>query len=107
MGTESDLKKEQEMYELAERAFNRANEDFLKNRIDRINSVFDEYGIHNFYISYSGGKDSTVLSRLIDVAVPDNHIPRVFVRTGLELNSVVEFVKAKAKKDYRIHIISP
>ena len=84
-----------------------APEEILKNRIFKINQVFNQFDIKNFAISYSGGKDSNVLSELIDLAVPGNHIPRVFMHTGIELNAVVDFVKQKQKEDYRIHIIRP
>ncbi len=79
----------------------------LGERVKSITRVFDNFGIDNFYISYSGGKDSNVLDKLIDVAVPNNHIPRVFMHTGLELNAVVDFVKDKVDSDYRLHIITP
>ena len=37
---------------------------------------------NNAYISFSGGKDSTILHYLIDLALPNNKIPRVFINTG-------------------------
>lgn len=98
---------EAELKAIAERAFDLANQDFLKDRIARVNEVVEQYGINNFYVSYSGGKDSNVVSKLIDIALPDNHIPRVFIYTGIELNSVVEFVKELQAKDNRIHIVTP
>ena len=74
------------------------NEHMLENRIFKINAVFNQFGINNFYISYSGGKDSNVLSKLIDEACPGNHIPRVFMHTGIELNSVFDFVKRERER---------
>ena len=53
------------------------NEFLLFDRITKIKSVVNQYGEDNFYISFSGGKDSTVLSALVDMALPDNNIPRV------------------------------
>ena len=43
------------------------------------------------YISFSGGKDSTVLLDLVRRLYPD--VPAIFVNTGLEFPEVVEFVK--------------
>lgn len=83
------------------------NEFLLFDRITKIQSVINQYGEDNFYISYSGGKDSTVLHELVDMALPDNRIPRVYANTGIELNMVRDFVKAKAEKDGRIIIVKP
>ena len=48
-------------------------------------------------ISYSGGRDSNVLSRMVDEAIPENRIPRVFTNTGLEYIEMVNFVKKLAE----------
>ena len=79
----------------------------LYERINKIQNTFHQYGIENFYVSFSGGKDSTVLSELIDEAVPGNEIPRVFCDTGIELNMARDFVRKKAETDSRIQIIQP
>lgn len=54
------------------------NELILFDRINIIRDVVNKYGEENFYISFSGGKDSTVLHYLVDEALPSNKIPRVF-----------------------------
>ena len=43
------------------------------------------------YISFSGGKDSTVLLDLVRSEFPDD--PAVFINTGLEYPEIVDFVK--------------
>lgn len=83
------------------------NENLLKDRIEKIQSVIKKYGEENFYISFSGGKDSTVLSALIDIALPNNEIPRVYANTGIELNMIRDFVLELQKTDNRIVIIKP
>lgn len=83
------------------------NEFLLFDRLQKIKSVVNQYGEENFYISFSGGKDSTVLSELVDMALPDNKIPRVYANTGIELNMVRDFVLDKAKVDDRIIILKP
>lgn len=82
-------------------------EFLLEDRIVKIKSVFEKYGEENFYISFSGGKDSTVLSALVDLAVPDNKIPRVYCNTGIEYKMIFEFVSKKAELDNRFIILKP
>lgn len=83
------------------------NELLLQDRCDKIKQVIDKYGEENFYLSFSGGKDSTVLSWLIDYALPDNTIPRVYANTGIELNMIRDFVFNMAKDDDRVVILKP
>ena len=64
----------------------------LFDRIEVIKTTSNKYGEGNFYISFSGGKDSTVLSHLVDMAIPNNNIPRVFIDTGIEYLAIREFV---------------
>ena len=83
------------------------NEFILIDRIDSIKKIINKYGIENFVISFSGGKDYTVLSKLIDIAIPNNEIPRVFINTGIEYRAIVDFVHEKMKKDKRFIEIKP
>ena len=82
------------------------NEFLLADRIAKIKSMNELYDLeNNAYISFSGGKDSTVLSHLIDEALPNNKIPRVYLNTGIEYKSVVSFVERERERDCRIQII--
>ena len=84
------------------------NELLLFDRIEVIKTANEKYDLeNNAYISFSGGKDSTVLHYLIDQALPNNRIPRVFINTGIEYNDIVSFVKSMAEKDDRFIIITP
>lgn len=83
------------------------NELLLEDRLQKIRQIVDKYGEDNFYISFSGGKDSTVLSALVDMALPGNQIPRVYANTGIELNMIRDFVFDMAKSDNRVFIIQP
>lgn len=57
----------------------------LSDRITKIRSMNESYDLlNNSYIAYSGGKDNNVLSTLIDLALPNNKIPRVYSDTGIE-----------------------
>lgn len=80
----------------------------LFDRIEKIKSINEQYDLeNNSYISFSGGKDSTILHYLIDMALPNNMIPRVFINTGIEYSDIVNFVKELASKDNRFVIIKP
>lgn len=57
----------------------------------RIEEFVRYMGQENVYISFSGGKDSTVLLHLVRSLYPD--LPAVFSNTGLEFPEVVEFAK--------------
>lgn len=83
------------------------NEFLTFDRIVKIRSTVEKYDEKSFYISFSGGKDSTVLSHLVDLALPGNNIPRVFADTGIEYNAVKEYVLEKQSTDKRIIIIKP
>lgn len=77
----------------------------VADRVQKIKSINDKFDLeNNSYISFSGGKDSTVLSALVDIALPGNKIPRVFINTGIEYKAIVEFVKSVAEKDSRFII---
>lgn len=80
-------------------------EDYELTLFDRLNVIKDtinKYGEDKFYIAFSGGKDSAVLHYLIDMAVPNNQIPRVYVDTGIGLNMIDEFVRKLSENDKRI-----
>ena len=74
------------------------NEFLLADRIAKIKSTIEKYGEENFYISFSGGKDSTVLSALVDMALPGNTIPRVYANTGIEYKLILEFVERERER---------
>ena len=57
----------------------------------RIREWVREYGTSGVYVSFSGGKDSTVLLHIVRNLYPD--IEAVFVNTGLEYPEIQQFVK--------------
>ena len=83
------------------------NELLLADRLGVIKDTISKYGEENFYVSFSGGKDSTVVSYLLDMAIPGNTIPRVFINTGIEYKKIVDFVRNKKAKDDRFIEILP
>ena len=82
------------------------NDFILFDRIEVIKKTIEKYGEENFYISFSGGKDSTVLHHLIDEAIPGNKIPRVFMNTGIEYNDIRRFVEELTENDFRFVILN-
>ena len=82
-------------------------EFMLQDRIAKIQAINEQFDLeHNAHISFSGGKDSTVLTHLIDLALPNNKIPRIYANTGIEYNDMVKFVKSIAAKDDRFIILN-
>lgn len=74
----------------------------------RIEELYHEtYG--HCYVSFSGGKDSTVLLALIKMCeevwtIPEGSIPAVFSNTGIELGVTVDFVKW-VKENYYSNVV--
>lgn len=83
------------------------NEFILEDRKMKVRSLIEEYGEENCYISYSGGKDSTVVSKIADLALPGNKIPRVYKDTGIEYPQMRKFVKSLCEKDNRFIYLKP
>ena len=72
----------------------------------RIRQWVEYYGDDGVYVSFSGGKDSTVLLDLVRQMYPN--VTAVFVDTGLEYPEIREFVKTfsnvvwlKPKKNFK------
>jgi 3'-phosphoadenosine 5'-phosphosulfate sulfotransferase (PAPS reductase)/FAD synthetase len=57
----------------------------------KIEKIIEDKGIENVAVSFSGGKDSTVLKHLVESIEPS--IKSVFCNTGVEYESIVTFVK--------------
>lgn len=84
----------------------------ITKAMERIESLFYETN-GKCYISFSGGKDSTVILALIKMCesiytIPKNAIPAVFSNTGIELGATVEFVMWVKENWYEnVQIIRP
>lgn len=57
----------------------------------RIVDWVNEFGVNGVYVSFSGGKDSTVLLHIVREIFPE--VEAVFVNTGLEYPAIQHFVK--------------
>lgn len=60
----------------------------------RLREAIDRYGVDGLYLSFSGGKDSTVLKHIIEQIT--DQIPSVFVNTGLELPQITSFAQERS-----------
>ena len=84
----------------------------ITEAMHRIEELYNETD-GKCYVSFSGGKDSTVLLALIKMCediltIPPNGIPAVFSNTGIELGVTVDFVKWCKENWYpNIQIIRP
>ena len=65
---------------------------------DRIRQWIQTYGESGVYVSFSGGKDSTVLLHLVREDYPN--VKAVFVDTGLEYPEIRQFVKTFDNVDW-------
>lgn len=81
------------------------NEFLLQDRLQKIRSMNEQYNLEaNAYLSFSGGRDSTILHHLLDEALPGNKIPRVYINTGIEYKEVLKFVRSLQERDPRVII---
>ena len=79
-----------------------------QDRLAKIRAINEQHNLYEYgAISFSGGKDSRVASELVDEALPNNEIPRIFVDTGIEYQAIRKYVYELAKVDKRIVIIKP
>jgi len=87
-------------------------DDRIRDACHRIEELYYETG-GKCYVSFSGGKDSTVLLALIKMCeeiytIPPNAIPAVFSNTGIELGITVGFVKWVKDNYYsNVQVIHP
>lgn len=65
---------------------------------ERIREWVDEFGEDGVYVSFSGGKDSTVLLHLARSIYPN--LKAVFIDTGMEYPEIREFVKTFDNVDW-------
>jgi len=64
----------------------------------RIREWVNHYGLDSVYVSFSGGKDSTVLLHIAREMYPE--MKAVFVDTGLEFPEIRDFVKTFDNVDW-------
>lgn len=87
-------------------------DDRVRDACHRIEELYYETG-GKCYVSFSGGKDSTVLLALIKLCeeiytIPEGAIPAVFSNTGIELGVTVDFVRWVKDNYYpNVQIIRP
>ena len=80
----------------------------LTQKVDHSLGVIDQFVSYmhgQVYLSFSGGKDSTVLLHLCEMLVPG--IKCVFVNTGCESVDVVRFVEKMRQAGHNIETIRP
>lgn len=66
-----------------------------------------EYWDGQVYVSFSGGKDSTVLKHLVENTPGVVGVPNIFVNTGLEYPEIQQFVRECKNNGDNIEIVRP
>lgn len=70
----------------------------IRKTIQRIKEWVDHFGIDGVYVSFSGGKDSTVLLHIVRQLYPN--MKAAYVDTGLENPEIREFVRQYENVDW-------
>lgn len=71
----------------------------------RIKEFVEQFGLDKVYLSFSGGKDSTVLAHICRNLYPN--IKMVFSNTGQEYPETISFVMKMKKQGWDIDIVRP
>lgn len=71
----------------------------------RIREFVEKIGIDKVYLSFSGGKDSTVLAHICRKLYPN--IKMVFANTGQEFPETISFVMKMRNQGWDIEIVTP
>lgn len=83
------------------RKFVEVNQDryyeIVDDAIVYIQSFQDEYSLDDMFVSFSGGKDSTVTADLVTRALATNKVTHIFGDTTLEFQSTYDYRKRFAK----------
>lgn len=90
--------------------FEENRKHFIEANVDRYNYITEEavhyiqgyckkYPVEDMMVSFSGGKDSTVTSHLVNVALGTNKVLHVFGDTTLEFPSTMEYKKRFNKNE--------
>ena len=108
-----ELYKDKNNYE----TFNKLIEVFIEVNRDRYNSIVTEatkfiidqkknYNDDETFVSFSGGKDSTVVSSLVTRALGTTNVIHIFGDTTLEFPTTYEYVKRFKERNKKTPILS-
>ena len=92
--------------------FVNANEDrynyITDEALSYINSYRDRYEIDDMMVSFSGGKDSTVVSHLVGRALGTNRVLHIFGDTTLEFPFTMQYRKrfSKNSESQGVHVLN-
>lgn len=72
--------------------------DLNDEAIAYVQGYKDKYSFDDMFVSFSGGKDSTVVSEIVTRAFPNNKIMHIFGDTTLEFPTTYDYKKRFAKE---------
>ena len=88
------------------KVFNKINKKRLDiitdEAIEYIKKSSEKYDINDMFVSFSGGKDSTVVSHLVIRALATNDILHIFGDTTLEFKETYKYIKEFKRKNPNI-----
>ncbi|WP_026835190.1 phosphoadenosine phosphosulfate reductase family protein [Eubacterium xylanophilum] len=73
-------------------------DEITTEAISYIQGYTDKYTYEDMFVSFSGGKDSTVVSSLVEDSFPGKNVVRIFGDTTLEFPLTYEYRKRYAKE---------
>lgn len=81
-------------------------DDISSEAAGYINLAAEGYDVKSMFVSFSGGKDSTVVSHLVTTALSNPSIIHLFGDTTLELPETIEYVKRFKKNNRKTPVLT-
>lgn len=80
--------------------------DITSEATDYINKAASGYDVTSMFVSFSGGKDSTVVSHLVTTALSNPSIIHLFGDTTLEFPETIDYINRFKKTNRKTHLLT-
>ncbi len=81
-------------------------DDITSEAEEFINKAAEGYDVRSMFVSFSGGKDSTVVSHLVTTALGEPSIIHLFGDTTLELPETIEYIDRFKKNNRKTPVLT-